>query len=31
MGVILNNVIIGGLAVLLGLACVGVAMKSNRT
>ncbi|MEV7232703.1 SPW repeat protein [Streptomyces sp. NPDC051020] len=31
MGVVLNNVIIGGLAVLLGLACVGVAMKSNRT
>ncbi|WP_406417843.1 SPW repeat protein [Streptomyces sp. NBC_00873] len=31
MGVILNNVIIGGLAVLLGLACAGVAMKSNRT
>jgi hypothetical protein len=31
MGVILNNVIIGGLAVLLGLVCVAVAMKSNRT
>ncbi|MEU0834001.1 SPW repeat protein [Streptomyces sp. NPDC005969] len=31
MGVILNNVIIGGLAVLLGLLCVAVAMKSNRT
>ncbi|MFE1955888.1 MULTISPECIES: SPW repeat protein [Streptomyces] len=29
-GVIINNVIIGGLAVLLGLACVGVAMKSGR-
>ncbi|MGW3654607.1 SPW repeat protein [Streptomyces sp. NPDC005151] len=31
MGVILNNVIIGGLAVLLGLACAGAAAKSNRT
>jgi hypothetical protein len=31
MGVILNNVIIGGLAVLLGLACAGVAAKSHRT
>jgi hypothetical protein len=31
MGVILNNVIIGGLAVLLGLACAGAAARSNRT
>lgn len=31
MGVILNNVIIGGLTLLLGLACAGAAAKSNRT
>ncbi|MEV0493868.1 SPW repeat protein [Streptomyces atratus] len=31
MGVVLNNVIIGGLAVLLGLACAGAAARSNRT
>ncbi|MER6105905.1 SPW repeat protein [Streptomyces sp. NPDC001832] len=30
LGVTLNNVIIGGLTVLLGLACVGVSMKSGR-
>ncbi|WP_327366392.1 SPW repeat protein [Streptomyces sp. NBC_01217] len=30
LGVILNNVIIGGLTVLLGLACVGVSMKSGK-
>ncbi|MFE7239325.1 SPW repeat protein [Streptomyces sp. NPDC057582] len=31
MGVILNNVIIGGLTLLLGLACAGAAAKTNRT
>lgn len=31
MGVILNNVIIGGLALVLGLICVGASMKSSRT
>ncbi|MFE7707686.1 SPW repeat protein [Streptomyces sp. NPDC057486] len=31
MGVILNNVIIGGLTLLLGLVCAGAAAKSNRT
>ncbi|MFB6986192.1 SPW repeat protein [Streptomyces sp. NPDC056178] len=30
LGVILNNVIIGGLTVLLGLVCVGASMKSGR-
>ncbi|MFB6783499.1 MULTISPECIES: SPW repeat protein [unclassified Streptomyces] len=30
-GVILNNVIIGGLTLLLGLVCAGAAAKSNRT
>ncbi|MER5363426.1 SPW repeat protein [Streptomyces sp. NPDC002785] len=30
LGVILNNVIIGGLTVLLGLVCVGVSMKSGK-
>ncbi|MFB7221733.1 SPW repeat protein [Streptomyces sp. NPDC056227] len=31
MGVILNNVIIGGLTLLLGLVCAGAAAKTNRT
>jgi hypothetical protein len=31
MGVIINNVIIGGLALLLGLVCVGASMKNSRT
>ncbi|MET7306954.1 SPW repeat protein [Streptomyces sp. NPDC005134] len=31
MGVIINNVVIGGLALLLGLVCVGASMKSSRT
>lgn len=30
-GVILNNVIVGGLTVLLGLACAGTAMRSKRS
>ncbi|MFF2326256.1 MULTISPECIES: SPW repeat protein [unclassified Streptomyces] len=30
LGVILNNVIVGGLTVLLGLVCVGVSMKSGK-
>ncbi|MGX1670987.1 SPW repeat protein [Streptomyces sp. NPDC055400] len=30
VGVILNNVIIGGLIVLLGLLCAGLSMKSSR-
>ncbi|MFH8474315.1 SPW repeat protein [Streptomyces sp. NPDC018000] len=30
LGVTLNNVIIGGLTVLLGLVCVGVSMKSGK-
>ncbi|MFG2625940.1 SPW repeat protein [Streptomyces sp. NPDC048473] len=30
LGVILNNVIIGGLTVLLGLVCAGVSMKSGK-
>ncbi|MFG2660001.1 SPW repeat protein [Streptomyces sp. NPDC048425] len=30
LGVILNNVIIGGLIVLLGLMCASLSMKSNR-
>ncbi|MCX5344654.1 SPW repeat protein [Streptomyces atratus] len=30
LGVVLNNVIIGGLTVLLGLVCVGVSMKSGK-
>ncbi|MFB6673895.1 SPW repeat protein [Streptomyces sp. NPDC056390] len=30
LGVILNNVIIGGLIVLLGLMCAGLSMKGNR-
>ncbi len=29
-GVVLNNVIIGGLAVLLGLVCAGASMKMSR-
>ncbi|MFE7326019.1 SPW repeat protein [Streptomyces sp. NPDC057565] len=31
MGVVLNNVIIGGLTLLLGLVCAGAAARSNRT
>ncbi|MFF9569319.1 SPW repeat protein [Streptomyces sp. NPDC014685] len=30
LGIILNNVIIGGLTVLLGLACAGVSMKTGK-
>ncbi|PZT75306.1 hypothetical protein DNK56_12605 [Streptomyces sp. AC1-42W] len=30
VGVVLNNVIIGGLAVLLGLVCAGASMKMSR-
>ncbi|MFC9244177.1 SPW repeat protein [Streptomyces sp. NPDC057136] len=30
-GVILNNVIVGGLTVLLGMACVATAMRSTKT
>ncbi|MGW0937316.1 SPW repeat protein [Streptomyces sp. NPDC002666] len=31
MGVVLNNVIIGGLTVLLGLVCAGASMRSGRS
>ncbi|MFC9942776.1 SPW repeat protein [Streptomyces pratensis] len=31
MGVILNNVIVGGLAVVLGAACAGLSMKNKKT
>lgn len=31
MGVILNNVIVGGLAVVLGAVCAGVAVKNKKT
>ncbi|MFJ9060920.1 SPW repeat protein [Streptomyces sp. NPDC102409] len=31
MGVILNNVIIGGLAIVLGAACAGLSMKNRKT
>ncbi|MER5745612.1 SPW repeat protein [Streptomyces sp. NPDC059913] len=30
IGIVLSNVIVGGLTVLLGLACVGVALKSGK-
>ncbi|MGW2180760.1 SPW repeat protein [Streptomyces sp. NPDC001732] len=30
LGIVLNNVIIGGLTILLGLACVAVSMKSGK-
>ncbi|MFC8228049.1 SPW repeat protein [Streptomyces sp. NPDC057287] len=31
MGVILNNVIVGGLAIVLGAACAGLSMKNKKT